>query len=65
MDTCKTCNKKTKNMYRLNAGTFCEDHFQLALHQQDFDLRMEALKDRAKAMRKKWETYDSIPLTRA
>jgi len=60
METCKKCNKKTKNMYHMNAGLFCEKHWQIALAQQDFDLRMDAFGDRMKAYRKSWGRHEAV-----
>ena len=40
-EKCYYCGKKTKYMYKLNKGLFCEKHYKIALEQQNFDLHLE------------------------
>lgn len=48
-ETCKTCDKRTKYMYRLNEGLFCDKHKDAALLNQKTKLSLEALRDRLKS----------------
>lgn len=45
-EICKTCGKRTKYMYRLNEGLFCDKHKDAALLNQKTKLSIEALRDR-------------------
>lgn len=45
---CRLCGKKTKYMYSFNEGLACEKCKWTAYQQQDFNLQMEAAKERWK-----------------
>ena len=42
---CKECNKRTRYMYRLNAGVFCEKHWEIALARQKGNESLQALRE--------------------
>jgi len=44
-DKCKTCGKRTKYMYGLNDGVYCEKHLSVGLVNQKLELDRERLRD--------------------
>ena len=40
-NNCKICNKRTKRMYQLNEGVYCQQHWKAAYEIQKFKLEME------------------------
>lgn len=49
---CVTCGKRTSIMYKMNAGVFCQFHYEAAYFQQETDLRREALKEELSSLNK-------------
>ena len=41
---CPRCHKKTKYLYRLNDGIYCDHDYEAGLIRQDMKMRMEDLK---------------------
>lgn len=44
MDNCKTCGKRTKYMYTMNDGLYCDKHKEAAHLNQKINLDLEAIK---------------------
>ncbi len=47
---CIECGKKTKYMYGLNKGVFCQKHFQVALMQQKHNMEIQQLSQRMEVL---------------
>lgn len=60
---CKKCGKKTKYMFSMNEGIYCDKCKEYGVAVQRFNMETEMFKDRMKMYREKFERHIVYPFT--